>query len=142
MLDCYAVTHVTEIEKGFVTSIDERRMIMKRMFGILICVPLLLVGCAEGGGMYSSDKEFSIMRTLGAVAAGALAVGAAQECSQPGANCFQGLGQRTSYTGGPNYDWDIFSNGQYRCRDISTGQFAYNSLCSGMPVDDDRWPNS
>jgi hypothetical protein len=50
-------------------------------------------------------------------------------------------------TGGPNFDWDIFSNGQYRCRTINgantpyeNGQWAKNNNCSGMPVDDDRWP--
>ena len=115
---------------------------MKKILGVLICTHLLVAGCAEGGGMYGAGKEFSIMRTLGTVAAGALAVGTVSECSKPGANCFQGGGGSTTYyTGGPDYDWDIFSNGQYRCRNIANGQFAYNTLCSGMPVDDDRWPS-
>ena len=44
------------------------------------------------------------------------------------------------YTGGPLFDWDIFANGQYRCRTISNGQFAEDILCDYMPLDDDRWP--
>lgn len=33
------------------------------------------------------------------------------------------------------YYWDTFSNGQRRCRDRSTGQFARSSLCSGAGGD-------
>ena len=44
-------------------------------------------------------------------------------------------------TGGPNWDWDRFNNGQFRCRDIDNGQFVTNINCSNMPQDDDRWPN-
>ena len=42
--------------------------------------------------------------------------------------------------GGPYLDWDIFANGQHRCRTISNGQFAEDTLCEHMPLDDDRWP--
>ena len=45
-----------------------------------------------------------------------------------------------TFTGGPNWDWDQFSNGQFRCRNIANGRFATNSRCYGMPRDDDRWP--
>ena len=45
-----------------------------------------------------------------------------------------------SYTGGPRYDWDIFSDGDYRCRNISSGRFSRDVFCRGMPLDDDRWP--
>lgn len=42
--------------------------------------------------------------------------------------------------GGSRYYWDYFANGQRRCRDRQTGQFARNSLCSssggGTRVDD------
>ena len=75
-----------------------------------------------------------------AFAAGVLIVGGVQACLEPGANCFGGT-PITSYTGGPNYDWDIFTNGQYRCRNILNGHFSANYNCVGMPVDDDRWPN-
>ena len=45
------------------------------------------------------------------------------------------------YTGGPNYDWDIFSDGKdYRCRNIASGRFAKDYFCNNMPLDDDRWP--
>jgi len=44
------------------------------------------------------------------------------------------------YTGGPLFDWNIFANGQHRCRTISNGQFAEDILCDYMPLDDDRWP--
>jgi hypothetical protein len=52
-----------------------------------------------------------------------------------------------NFTGGPDYDWDFFSNNQYRCRTVTNGynrvagQFAKNEKCTGMPLDDDRWPN-
>ena len=45
-------------------------------------------------------------------------------------------------TGGPYYDWDIFTNGtEYACRNITNGQFADAYYCDGMPLDDDRWPS-
>ena len=81
-------------------------------------------------------------RTLFAVGGAALLVGAAASCAdKPG--CRNGmLGSSPEYlTGGPDYDWDQFSNNQFRCRNIATGQFESDYLCASMPKDDDRWPN-
>ena len=44
-------------------------------------------------------------------------------------------------TGGPNWDWDRFNHGQFRCRNMDNGQFVTNINCLNMPQDDDRWPN-
>ena len=106
--------------------------------GILII--FMVAACAEGGGFYKEGKKFSLIRTIGAIGGAALAVQIAKEGGLGGG------GGGPSYTGGPTYDWDMFSNGQYRCRTIAGsptgGQFVDNSLCSGMPLDDDRWPNN
>ena len=111
-----------------------------RTFNKLLALSLIIfiaTACAEGGGFYKEGKKFSLIRTIGAVGGAALAVQIIKE---------GGGGGGPSYTGGPVYDWDIFSNGQYRCRTIAGsptgGQFVDNSLCSGMPLDDDRWPNN
>jgi hypothetical protein len=70
-------------------------------------------------------------------------MGAVARADSPGCadGLAKGLSGGPSFTGGPNFDWDQFSNGQFRCRKISNGQFANNSECYGMPKDDDRWPN-
>lgn len=111
---------------------------MNEFFKILISISLLFLlgtGCAEDGGLYEEGKKFSVIRTIGLIGGAAIAVQAAKEGG------FGGVGGGTQYTGGPHWDWDIFSNGQYRCKDISSGQFVINDLCLSMPLDDDRWPN-
>ena len=43
-----------------------------------------------------------------------------------------------------DWDWDAFydqySNVQWRCRGIQTGQFSLNSNCALDSKDDNRWP--
>lgn len=50
-------------------------------------------------------------------------------------------GGSNNYSSG--YAWDQFYDGNYnlvwRCRDKSTGQFAYNSACSGQYKTDNTW---
>jgi len=50
-------------------------------------------------------------------------------------------GGSNNYSSG--YAWDQFYDGNYnlvwRCRDKSTGQFAYNSACSGQYQNDNTW---
>ena len=52
-----------------------------------------------------------------------------------------GAGGSNNYSSG--YAWDQFYDGNYnlvwRCRDKSTGQFAYNSACSGQYQNDNTW---
>ena len=103
----------------------------------------LFSGCAADGTIYKEGKKFSPIRTILTIGAIGVGVAAAAACAdRPG--CMKGLtgGNTTSaFTGGPHWDWDEFSNGQYRCRDINDGRFVKDYLCRGMPRDDDRWPS-
>ena len=120
---------------------------MKNSARLVTALVLLFSVCACGsdGKMYKEGQnKFSLGRTIFAVGGTALAVMGAAACADsPG--CAEGLANGfsggPSFTGGPNFDWDQFSNGQFRCRNISNGQFDNNSECYGMPKDDDRWPN-
>ena len=112
------------------------------LISVLTLTPLLNA-CSSDGEMWEDGKKFDLGKTIGTIGVSAAAIVGVAACSQSRsctsamAGAFSG---DTDLTGGPNYDWDGFSNGQYRCRNISNGQFAANSLCSGMPQDDDRWP--
>ncbi|HJO88286.1 MAG: hypothetical protein QF553_01725 [Alphaproteobacteria bacterium] len=97
----------------------------------------IISACAKDGGFAEAEEEISIEKTLGTLIGIGLVVCAVDpNCVVPGA----GNSSYSSFTGGPDWDWDIFPNGQYVCRSIQTGQFAEHHLCNGMPMDDDRWP--
>ena len=104
---------------------------------------VLMTAWSSDGGFYKEGKKFDLGRTIFAVGGAALMIGAAAACADsPG--CLDGLGGSTPnyLTGGPDYDWDKFSNNQFRCRNIANGQFEPDYLCESMPKDDDRWPNN
>jgi hypothetical protein len=99
--------------------------------GTLICS--LLVGCSTTGGMYSSsdpqNSEFSAGRTaltiLGILGAAAVAR--------------KGGGGGGDYSAS-GYAWDYQpGNGQWVCRNKTTGQYAYAYNCAGVPQVD-YWP--
>ena len=109
-----------------------------------ICLLMIgpMTGCSSDGSFYEEGKKFDLGRTLFAVGGAALLVGAVAACAdRPG--CLDGMGDSSPkyLTGGPHYDWDKFSNNQFRCRNIDNGQFEPDYLCASMPKDDDRWPN-
>ena len=97
----------------------------------------IISACAKDGGFAEAEEEISIEKTLGTLIGIGLVVCAVDpNCVVPGA----GNSSYSSFTGGPDWDWDIFPNGQYVCRSIQTGQFAEHYHCDGMPMDDYRWP--
>jgi hypothetical protein len=109
----------------------------------LLAASVLLVhlsGCAADGSVCGEgkdcDPEKTALLVLGGVALAGVAILAAGSCKSDA--CQKGFAD--ALTGGPDYDWDRLSNGQYRCRNIDNGQFAANYLCAGMPKNDDRWP--
>ena len=55
----------------------------------------------------------------------------------------EGAGSGYDYSGS-GYAWDAFydqyGNIQWRCRDKSNGEFAYDSNCSGLVKSDNTWP--
>jgi hypothetical protein len=114
-----------------------------------------LSGCAADGSVCGEgkdcDPEKTALLVLGGVALAGVAILAAGSCKSDacqkgffdalsGNKNPTGVSDDENLTGGPDYDWDRFSNGQYRCRDIHNGQYAANYHCAGMPKDDDRWP--
>ena len=114
---------------------------------VLFGVALFASSCSSDGKLMGKGKEFDLGKTIMAVGGAAVAVVGAAACAGM-AGCAEGLAQGLSgnsggndFTGGPYWDWDEFSNGDFRCRDIDNGQFVSSSLCSSMPRDDDRWPN-
>ena len=115
----------------------------------LLAASVLLVhlsGCAADGSVCGEgkdcDPEKTALLVLGGVALAGVAILAASSCKSDACRkgFYDGLSGNKNLTGGPDYDWDRLSNGQYRCRDIDNGQFAANYHCAGMPKDDDRWP--
>jgi len=113
------------------------------LFGVALCVS----SCSSDGKLVGKGKKFDLGKTIMAVGGAAVAVVGVAACART-AGCGEGLAQGLSgnsggdyFTGGPYWDWDQFSNGHFRCRDIDNGQFVASSLCSSMPRDDDRWPN-
>jgi len=118
-------------------------MILRKLS--ILFMALVLSACAADGSFYEEGKNtFNLGQTL-------LRVGGVALLSVPCVNCGKenlakalvGLPPSAEgyLTGGPYFEWDEFKNGQFRCRNISNGQFEYDSHCSAMPKDDDRWPN-
>jgi len=112
---------------------------------IAVVLILIVAACSSDGKFYQAGKnKFDLDKTILAVGAAALTVAAAAACADSD-DCRRALGggsnKTNSFTGGPYFDWDGFSNGQFRCRNISNGQFVKNINCQGMPKDDDRWPS-
>lgn len=59
--------------------------------------------------------------------------------------CANSTGCGSGYSGYEQADWDQFYNQYYqlvwRCREIRTGRFTYDSNCSGKFKTDSRWPS-
>jgi hypothetical protein len=119
--------------------------LLRRLLATSVLV-VHLSGCAADGSVCGDGKECDPGKTALFLLGGAALVGgaylAAKSCTGPGCEkgFYDGLSGNKNLTGGPYWDWDRFSNGQYRCRDIDNGKFVKDSLCSSMPKDDDRWP--
>jgi hypothetical protein len=106
---------------------------------------LSIAACSADGKMYKGgESKFDLNKTILAVGAAAVTVAAVAACADS-EDCRHLMGggskNTNSFTGGPYFDWDQFTDGQFRCRNISNGQFAKNVNCQGMPKDDDRWPS-
>jgi len=113
----------------------------------IVIAALTLTACTEGGGIYGkSDENFSVGRSIGGIAAVLLGAGAVSCAKDPNCTLPTQSSYAPTYTGGPDFDWDMFNNGQHRCRTVTNGynrvagQWAVNENCAGMPLDDDRWP--
>lgn len=110
-------------------------------------IALFISSCSTDGKLMGEGKKFDLEKTILAVGGvavvvvGAAACGRTEGCAEGLAQGFSGNSSAASFTGGPYWDWDQFSNGQFRCRDIDNGQFVDSYYCSGMLKDDDRWPN-
>ena len=113
---------------------------MKKII-LLISASLLLANCTVGSmsqGIKSgatNTKEF-VKKHKKAIIITTVVIAAAVACEKT--DCLDGLGEG----GAPSesYEWDQFSNGQYRCRSTATGQFVKSHLCPG-PKNDNTWPN-
>jgi hypothetical protein len=100
-------------------------------------------------GVFPTECQTIVQKQNTAIAAGvALAVVGAVAVACASSSCGGGGGysRPNAYSGGYGADWDQFYNqyGQlvWACRDISSGQFTYQSECYGMAQTDYRWPGA
>ncbi len=113
-------------------------MVKRQSFGIVLALSLGLSGCTHSGEVYDSRKhakeEYSKGRTAAAVVGTLAAVAAVVAVA---ANDGGGYYPPTDY----DYAWDFQpQNGQWVCRGIQTGRYAYASNCAYDPVHDFTWP--